>query len=164
LTHRVNELSNRTVYGIDSELLRYIWAGYYLFVILSSLIGDTIISIASIKYNAFKLHEVIVVIIQHIAVCDLMVTVTSVVPQFFATIYDEWVFGDFLCSWSTYLKYYFYVSGVILICNMTTSKLLFLKYPLRFGMITSKKSKFFLCGMLVSGFDLTATHVPFRST
>ena len=57
-----HHLSNKTIYGIDAA--RYTWAGYFLFVIISSLIGDTTILIASIRYKAFKLHKVTVTIIQ----------------------------------------------------------------------------------------------------
>jgi hypothetical protein len=137
---RDKEYSNSTVYGTVSEPLRYIWAGYFLFVILSSLIGDTAILIASIKYKVFKLHKVIVVIIIHIAFCDLMVTATILIPQFFSTINDKWIFGNFLCHFTTFLRYHIYPTGLLLICNMTTSKLLLLKYPHRFGATTSKKA------------------------
>jgi hypothetical protein len=139
---RDNEYSNRTLYGIESKPIRYIWAGYFLFVILSSLIGDTTILIASIKYKAFKLQKIVVVIIQHIAVCDLMVTVTTVIPMLFTVTINEYVFGNFLCYWSTYSKYYLYLTSLFLICNMTTSKALLLKYPLRFKTVTLRKAHF----------------------
>ena len=85
--------SNRTLYGIKSNAVRYTWAGYYLFVIASSFIGDTIILVASIKYKAFKLHRGITVIIHHIAFCDLMVTALNILPRFITLIRDEWMFG-----------------------------------------------------------------------
>ena len=55
-----SEFSNKTEYGIETAAQRYTWAGYYLFVILSSLIGDTTILVASIKFRAIKLHRVLV--------------------------------------------------------------------------------------------------------
>ena len=79
---------NKTLYGIQSEAGRYIWSGYFLLVITSSLIGDTIILIASIKYKAFKLHKMIVTIFQHIAVCDLLSAVGHVAPAMLSAIYD----------------------------------------------------------------------------
>jgi hypothetical protein len=135
--------SNRTAYGIESEPLRYVWAGYHLFIILSSLLGDTTILIASIKYKAFKLNKVMVVIIQHIAVCDMMVTATRAIPMFFSAAYNEWIFGNFLCYSNTYTGYYLYLTSLLLICNMTTTKLLTLKYPFLFRTITSKKAHLF---------------------
>ena len=76
-----DEYSNKTAYSIKSDAVRYTWAGYYLFVIASSVIGDTTILIASIKYKAIKLHRVIIAIIQHIAFFDLIVSVTYFLPK-----------------------------------------------------------------------------------
>jgi hypothetical protein len=136
---RDNEYSNRTVYSIESKPIRYIFAGYYLFVLLSSLIGDTTILIASIKYKAFKLQRTIVIIIEHIAFCDLIVTVTIMMPTFVTVTINEWIFGTFLCYWTLFLRYYLYPTSLLLICTMTTSKVLTLKYPLRSKTVTSRK-------------------------
>ena len=134
------EYSNKTAYGIKSDAIRYTWAGYYLFVIASSVIGDTTILIASIKYKAFKLHRVIIVIIQHIAVCDLIVSATDILPKMVSVISDKWVLGNFFCYLLSYARYYSNTTSVFLICAMTTSKLLLLKYPLQFGTTTLKKA------------------------
>ena len=152
MTFKENDYSNRTVYGIESDALRYTWAGYLIFVLASSLIGDTTILIASIKYRAFKLHKVMILIIQHIAVCDLMVSLTDVLPKLVSIMAGNWVFGKFLCNATPYLRYYFNLASLLLICNMTTSKMLLLKYPLRFGSITSRKARIFpLACWLVAG-------------
>ena len=151
------EISNKTAYGIESNALRYIWAGYYLFVIASSLIGDTTILIASIKYKAFKLHRVIVVIIQHIAFCDLMVSVTYVLPNIVSVTSDKWVLGNFFCYFCSYAKYYSNVTSVYLICAMTTSKLLLLKFPFRFGTTTSKKAHLICVVCWLAAFILPVT-------
>jgi hypothetical protein len=140
LTIGNNEFSNRTVYGIESERLRYIWAGYFLFVMLSSLIGDTTILIASIKYKALKLHKAIVVIIQHIAVCDLMMSTFYVLPKCAYLIANGSMLGNFMCYLYVYIGYYLNLASPYLVCNMTVSKLLLLKYPLRFGTTTLKKA------------------------
>ena len=135
-----HEESNKTRYGLESAAQRYTWAGYYLFVILSSLIGDTTILVASIKHKAIKLHNVIVTIIQHIAVCDLLVTATQVLPYFVTLLADEWVFGEVFCRVFIYAAYFVNSASILVICTMTTSKLLLLKYPLRFGTTSSKKA------------------------
>ena len=147
------EYSNKTAYGIESKALRYTWAGYYLFVIASSVIGDTTILIASIKYKAFKLHRVIVVIIQHIAFCDLMVSVTYVLPNMVSVISDKWVPGNF-CYLLYYARYYSNMTSVFLICAMTTSKLLLLKYPFRFEITSSKKAHLICVACWLAAFIL----------
>ena len=135
--------SNKTVYGIENVNARCAWAGYFLFVVASSLIGDTVILIASIKYKVFKLHKVIVVIIQHIAVCDLMVSLMDILPRFVSLIAGEWVFGGFLCYLNPCAKYYFNSASLLLICTMTTCKLLLIKSPLHFGTTTFKRAHLF---------------------
>ena len=138
------EYHNKTIYGIKNDASRFAWAGYSLFVIISSLIGDTTILIASLKYKAFNLHKVIVIIIQHIASCDLMMTVMFVAPRFVSLLSNEWALGNSLCYLAPYISYYFTVASVLLICNMTTSKLLHLKYPLRCeAVLTVKKAHMF---------------------
>ena len=134
------EYNNKTVYGIKSNTVRYTWVGYHLFVIISSLAGDTTILIACIKYKAFKLHRVITVVIQHMAICDLMVCVTDIFPRLVSIIADDWVFGQFLCNCRTFIGYYFNQTNILLINVMTTNKLLLLRYPLRFGTTTLKKA------------------------
>ena len=143
-TDQYYQYSNKTLFAIKSDAERYAWAGYYLFVIISSLVGDTTILIASLKYGAIKLHRVIVVIIQHIALCDLLVTL-SVVPTFVSIISDEWVLGNFLRYMTTYTRNFSYQASLFLICNMTTSKLLLLKYPFRFRTVSVKTANM-ICG------------------
>ena len=66
--------------AIKDEAVRYIWAGWFIFVFSSSLVGDTIILIASIKYEAIALPEVMVAFIQHIAVSDLVICISYIFP------------------------------------------------------------------------------------
>ena len=110
-SHAYQQYNNKTIYGIKSNAARYAWAGYLLFVVISSFIGDTIILIASVKYNAFKIHKIIVVIIQHIAFCDLMVTLTTVAPQLVSLIRSKWVFGNVLRYLTVYIRYFFAGAG-----------------------------------------------------
>ena len=123
------DLSNRTLFGIQNDAVRYTWAAYNLFILMSSLIGDSIIIIASIKYNAIKLHKIIVVIIRHIAVCDLTVSLVTVFPRSVSLLANDWVFGNTLKYFAAYGIYYFNAVSLLLICAMTTSKLIIMKYP-----------------------------------
>ena len=116
---------------IEDEVVRHIWAGWYIFVIMTCLIGDTIILIASIKYKAIKLHEAIVAFIQHIAVSDLLLSLALLLPTAVSLLADKWVFGSAICIIRPYISYPCYQAGRLLICGMTTCKLLILKHPLR---------------------------------
>ena len=134
-------LNNTEPYSIHNTHLRNVWATYNIFILLSSLIGDSIIIIASVKYQAFKLHKFIVVIIQHIAVCDLLVSLVSVFPRVVSLIANGWVFGEILKYVAAYGMYYFNAVGLLLISVMTTSKLFMLKFPLRARLLTPRRSQ-----------------------
>ena len=140
MASRYYEYNNSTFYGFESDALRYTWAGYFLFIIISSLVGNTAILIASMKYKAFKFHRAIIIIIEHLAVCDLMVVATDVVPKLVSLIANKQVLGNHLCLLSPYARFYFNLASLFLICTMTSSKLLLLKYPLRFGTTTEKQT------------------------
>ena len=159
------EYNNKTVYGIKSNTVRYTWVGYQLFVIISSLAGDTTILIACIKHKAFKLHRVITVVIQHMAICDLMVCVTDIFPRLVSIIADGWVFGKFLCCFCAYMAYYLNPTSMFLITVMSTNKLLLLRYPLRFGTTTLKKANLFCftCWLAALSFPATGFLVDWQN-
>ena len=115
--------------AIKDEAVRYIWAGWFIFVLSSSLVGDTIILIASIKYKAIKLHKMMVVIIQHIAVSNLAICITESFPHSVSLITNRWIFGTTICYVKPFVCAFVYQAGIFLVCGMVTCKLLILKYP-----------------------------------
>ena len=110
---------------------RYTWAAYHLFAFLSSLIGDTLILIASFNKNTFKIHKFLVAIIQHIAAADLLVTLFDVFPGLISLFANTWILGYNFCSAKVYVAYYVHPVSIYLIAVLTTSKFLILRYPLR---------------------------------
>ena len=116
---------------IENDVERFIWAGWLILMFLTSLLGDTAILVASIKYRAFKLNRVIVVFIQHVAMCDLIISTTVIFPQIVTLITDSWVFGKVLCWITAYLDFYATCASIILICTMIVGKWLILKYPMK---------------------------------
>ena len=102
-----------------------------LVVVLASLIGDSLILIGTIKYQAIRQHKVIVAVIQHMAVCDLLQTVLKVFPTTIALITDHWVFGNFICHVQEHIDYILPHLTFLLTSAMSTLKLIILKWPLR---------------------------------
>ena len=80
-----------TYHKSAENVLYIIWN---LIILLTSLLGDSIILIATIKYKAIKRNKMIIVVMQHLAVCDLLQTVFKVLPITTALIADEWVMGE----------------------------------------------------------------------
>ena len=93
-----------------SEAERYIWAVYFLFGLLSSLIGDTLILIASFQKEALKINRLIVVVMQHIAVSDLLTAISFALPKFISLLSNTRIFGETMCKVGHYTSVVFYVT------------------------------------------------------
>ena len=121
--------TNFTKFGMDNDAERYLWAVYNLLIFLTSLIGDTLILVASFQKGAIKVNKSILTIMQHIAVSDLAISMSRVFPTTISLFSNSWSLGDTLCYANVYLKYNTYTTGIILIAFLTTTKLLLIKYP-----------------------------------
>ena len=125
------QTDNKTLYAIRDDEERSLLILWNFIVVMSSLIGDSIILIATINYKAIKLHKLIVTVMQHMAVCDLIQTVFNVSPRTLALISDRWVVGELLCHVQENVSWVSIFVTVSLTCVMTTLKLITVKYPLR---------------------------------
>ena len=138
---------------MQSKAERYSWAAYHLFVLLSALIGDSLVLYASVQRHALKVHQVIVTVIQHIAVSDIAIVIFRVLPRMISFIADTWILGHGLCYVAACTNPIFFYAGTSFIAVLTTSKLLLLKYPLRATHWTKKEahqicSIFWICSVL----------------
>ena len=131
--------TNYTIFGMHRDAERYAWACYTLFVLLSSFIGDTLILIASLQKDAFKINKSIVTIIQHIAISDLAISTSRLLPPTVSLFANGWILGETLCNVQVYFKYNTYITGLLLIAFLTSSKLILLKYPRQAANWTTRK-------------------------
>ena len=141
------ESNNRTVYGIQSDAERYFWISYLTTVVISSIIGDVVILVASTKYNVFKLNDFIIVLIQHIAVCDLTMSLGYIIPTIVALVEERWVLGDFIAYTQEFFAFSLFPVSNILVCALTSSKYVLMKYRLQTRGWTRKKAHI-ACGVL----------------
>ena len=130
--------SNETMFGIHNDVERYGWMSFNMFIVTTSFIGDSLIFVGSIKYRAFALHEVITAIIQHIAICDLLLSLMILQRTIVLLDGTNRLMGVGLCYIKAYLGAYTMSASVLLVCAMVISKFLLLKYPLRTGYVTTK--------------------------
>ena len=129
---------------------RYGLVAFLLIVLLSSLIGDSIILLASVRYDAIKLNKFIVAIMQHIAVCDLLQSVFLVLPSAASILAGEWIFKDIILGQYSLIHMINSLSvksSNFLICFLTVSKLILLKFPLRTRNWTKKRAHL-ACGLV----------------
>ena len=127
----------------DNE--RYITIIWCIIVTIASVIGDTLILVGTIKYNAIKQSKLIVAVIQHLAICDLLQTVFRVIPDIPAYISDYWILGRFLCHVNAMIGKSTAILTMILTSCMSTIKLVTLKRPLRTG-TWKKRVGHMICG------------------
>ena len=118
---------------IESSTEKFILVAYLIVVLLSSLIGDSIILVASTLYKAFKLKDCIIALMQNIAVCDLLLSLFLVLPTIVSLIAGKSAIGD--TPGFQFFIYLIYFSSLkssnVLLCLLTTCKVVLLKFPLR---------------------------------
>ena len=135
------------MFSVENDAVRYTWAGWYLFVVLNSLVGDTLILYASIKHKVFKMNKLIVTFIQHVAVMDLILSIVWVLPIAVSIIKRGSDVGIAFHYVRVYISYFCYPAGTLLILGMTSTKVLLLKYPLR-AKSWSKKQAYKICAVI----------------
>ena len=121
---------------------------FSLFVLLSSLIGDSTILIGIIRYNAIKLNKAAVVLILHLAVNDLMQTMFVVLPQTISIALgsERWVLGEVVCDLFDNVRGISNISTALLTSLLCTSKMLTILYPFR-AQTWSTRKVHFICGI-----------------
>lgn len=150
-------------FRIQSNLERWSWFTFLTVTFITSLLGDSIILIASVKKNAFKLNRIIVVIIQHIAVGDLLRSISFVLPTALSLATDGWSFGKELGYLTFFFNFFSYQVGNVFLSVLTCAKLLLLLYPIKTRAWTKKGAHVVLgccwmfalgcAAMLVAGHD-----------
>ena len=114
--------------------VRIIVLFFNLFVLLSSLIGDSTILIGIIRYNAIKLNKATVVFILHLAVNDMLQAMFSVLPQTIniAMGSEHWLLGEVVCDlFDNVQRICSDTSTPLLTSLLSTSKMLTIFYPFR---------------------------------
>ena len=120
-----SEYGNYSEYGRHNDVERYLWAAYHLVILLSSLIGDTLILYASFQKDAFKLNNFLVAVLQHIAVSDLLLALSTASPRAASLLFNDWVLGNAMCYARVYISYWAYLAGIMFIAVMMPASSLF---------------------------------------
>ena len=153
------DYTNQTQFGMKNDVERYFWIGWLMFVIISSLIGDSLILIGSFKYRAFRLHNIVVAFIQHMAVCDLVKTLSDVMPNMISSIYRSGGQNKIIIYLRFFLTYYTSTASSLLICGFTATKLLLLNYPFRVGYASKRQAHKVCVGIWIASLYMPSIHL-----
>ena len=151
--------SNCTLFGIQNKAEKYAYIGWIVFIITCSLLGDTTILVASIRYKAFKLQKIVVAFIQHIAVCDLLITIGTNIPELVFLIKDRKSNNKLLPIICFFIISYEYTVSINLVSAMTLGKLLSLKYPFKAGTWTTARIHKFCAGIWITALSVPVLHI-----
>ena len=151
--------SNYTLFAIKNDVERYAYTGWLFFVVICSLLGDTTIFVASIKYNAFNLHKIIVTFIQHIAISDILNSVGNILPSFLSAIQNSGGSSKILNYVRFFITYYGSTNSASLIAVMSFSKLLLVKYPLRTGFWSKRRTQNICAVIWISSLGSPVLHL-----
>ena len=138
--------NNFTLNGIHNNLERGAIISFNTLVAFSSYIGDTAIVVGITKYNAIKLHKVLVVVILHLAISDLLLTTFEIVPQIISLISQKWILGDIICFLNPNINSICLDATAGLTCLLTIYKLLIVLFPLRSRVWTARRAHAY-CGL-----------------
>ena len=146
---------NYTLYGFHDPTERQLLTTYTSTLAISSLIGDALILIGSLRYNAINLHKVMVVFIQYIALTDIFLVIFTVLPESVSLALNRWVFGELLCRVEYCVTYSVLGTFLFLIVALSLTKILILKYPFRAVNLSTKIAHisslvFFLCSFILA--------------
>ena len=124
--------NNETLYsmGGESGFLTAALYSYSVFYMVTALLGNVIVLLATSKYKAIKLDRITVTIIQHIALCDIGNVLFSFIPGYVSFISKKWVLGRVMGYVRVYAGVLFALSGSLLVCGLNVSKLSILLNPL----------------------------------
>ena len=138
------DFTNRTLYGEQTDGLRYVWTVWLVIMLFPSLFGNTTILVASLKYRAIKLHRVIVMFVEHIAMLDLALAISCLIPKTASLIANQWFLGRGLCYYVVMATYYGHAAKLMYIAAITTCKWVLLSYPLKAKAWFRKRASLFL--------------------
>ena len=151
--------SNCTLFGIKNKAEKYVYGGWVVFVITCSLLNDTTILVASIRYKAFKLQKIVVAFIQHIAVCDLLFVISTTIPKLEYLIKDRKSNNRLIPITISFVISYVYSVSIYLVSAMTLGKLLSLKYPFRAGTWTIARIHKFCAGIWITALSVPVLYI-----
>ena len=118
-------------FQIHNPAERFLWILFFLAALLSSIIGDVLILIASVRHHAILLNRFIVIVIQHIAFCDLVRSLSFLLPTMLGLLANGWVWGQVLAYVIFFFNIVTFQATNLLICTLTSTKVLVLLQPIR---------------------------------
>ena len=89
---------------------------YQFLMIFTAITGNSIVVYASRKYKALHLDSSSVLLIQNLAITDIILVLVAYVPKFVTLLYGRWVMGRVICYVTAFSQF---VPGAVEILTLT---------------------------------------------
>ena len=96
----LNNTSLHPVLGQNNTPIKISLLLYNILVIVMGVGGNTLVLIGSRSYRAIQMDRRSVLLLEHIAVADLIATILQYIPMLVTLVTERWVFGEMMCFFS----------------------------------------------------------------
>ncbi|KAL5264555.1 hypothetical protein ACHWQZ_G005597 [Mnemiopsis leidyi] len=127
-----NHTSLNHVLGDNHGGVKVFLLTYNSLVILLGMFGNSLVLVGSVKYNAIRMEENSVILLEHVAAADVMATLFQFVPMLATLAAERWVLGKFLC-YCGILRYIPFCCEAMLIAIMSCHRVRVLACPLSYS-------------------------------
>jgi hypothetical protein len=133
--HEFN-FTNVTDIEIDDILITGIQSFFYILLILTALVGNSLVILSVIKHKNLQIQENCYVV--SLAIADLFIVI---VMAFNACnqLFGQWLFGPFMCNLFNSLDVYFSTVSIFHLCCISVDRYFAVKKPLKYPLIITKK-------------------------
>ena len=124
-------VSNTTNTLLLSTLAIVPLATYTLLVTTLGLLGNTLVVYSSVRYNAIQLDKVSVLLVQNLAVADLLYILCNVLPSAITYLAGRYILGSGYCFVNAVIAFIPGSVNTLTILALTGYRLLIVVYPYR---------------------------------
>ena len=124
----LNNTSLHPVLGQNNTPIKISLLLYNILVIVMGVGGNTLVLIGSRSYRAIQMDRRSVLLLEHIAVADLIATILQYIPMLVTLVTERWVFGEMMCFLAVF-RYVPFVSECAFIAIMSCYRVNILRSP-----------------------------------
>ena len=92
-----NNTSLNPLFGPDHTTVKWVLAVTILLIIIVGLTGNLVVLIGSLKYKALKMDRVSVILLENIAIADIIMITMFCTTMLITLIAEKWILGEALC-------------------------------------------------------------------
>ena len=122
-------MNGTTTFGGVWNYRNIFLGGYSSICFLLGFFGNVFALIASHAYKAIDLDNVTIVLIRNLAIADLMLVITTILPTLISIITGRWVFGDLLCDVTGHFNFIPVMVNIYLVLSLSIYKIFVCKNP-----------------------------------